>query len=428
MRAMSRRLLLVGSSWLIAERAIRAIIGVGVGVLVARHLGAEDFGTLSAAIALAWMVIGFSGLGLPEMMQHEIEAADPGKRGALLGTALAIRSVGGILAWMGGAAVALFLRPGDAGFLVAASIVLSFALTRGCELLEAWFLSDGRGVWPAVVRLIASLLANGLRVVGLLAGAGVSYFAWCFALEGLTAAIGFIVAYQRDPSRRWPLSIAWSVARRLLARLALPACAATMATVYLQLDHLLVLWLVGDYAAGIYGAALRVSTGWYFVPLSLITMAFPPIFRSAIAEDSATAARVRKLVLGLTAIAGGLALAATLAADWLMVLLYGSAFEEAANVLKAHAWTAIPLCVAWVGRFWLFAVGAERWLIVIDGFGLISITVACGLLVPVYGAVGAAWAAAIAAVIRMLSFSLFHEGRLFLASVVGLSCGSESTL
>ena len=39
--------------WLVAERALKAVGGVGMGVLIARHLGPQDYGRYGAAIGLA---------------------------------------------------------------------------------------------------------------------------------------------------------------------------------------------------------------------------------------------------------------------------------------------------------------------------------------------------------------------------------------
>lgn len=95
--------------WLFLERGVRMVLGVLVGVWLARHLGPRDFGVLSFAESVA-AVCGALSLGcLDELLVREI-LEHPKRKNSIMGTAFALKIAGAVLSIL---TAALFAWAGD---------------------------------------------------------------------------------------------------------------------------------------------------------------------------------------------------------------------------------------------------------------------------------------------------------------------------
>ena len=84
------------TSWLFAEKIIRMVVGLFVGVWVARYLGPEKFGLLSFAQSFVGLFTIFATLGLDEIVVREL-VIDESKRDFLVGTTFWLKLVGAII-------------------------------------------------------------------------------------------------------------------------------------------------------------------------------------------------------------------------------------------------------------------------------------------------------------------------------------------
>ena len=86
-------------SWLMAERILRMIVTLFVGVYVARYLGPERFGLLSYANSFVGLFLALATLGIDSIVIREL-VKSPGSRNELLGTAFCLKILGTLLMWV----------------------------------------------------------------------------------------------------------------------------------------------------------------------------------------------------------------------------------------------------------------------------------------------------------------------------------------
>src|SRR5450830_791997 len=84
---------LSNASWMFAERILRLIAGLFVGVWVARYLGPEQFGVFSYALAFVAIFGNIAKLGLDDIVVRDLVQA-PDKADVYLGTAFWLKSFG----------------------------------------------------------------------------------------------------------------------------------------------------------------------------------------------------------------------------------------------------------------------------------------------------------------------------------------------
>ena len=60
------------TSWLFAEKIIRMMVGLFIGIWVARYLGPEQFGLFSYAVSFVGLFTAISTLGLDTIVVREL--------------------------------------------------------------------------------------------------------------------------------------------------------------------------------------------------------------------------------------------------------------------------------------------------------------------------------------------------------------------
>jgi O-antigen/teichoic acid export membrane protein len=80
------------TSWLFGEKILRMIVGLFVGIWVARYLGPEQFGLLSYAQSFVGLFTAIATLGLDGIVVREL-VKDPSRRDELIGTAFWLKFI-----------------------------------------------------------------------------------------------------------------------------------------------------------------------------------------------------------------------------------------------------------------------------------------------------------------------------------------------
>jgi PST family polysaccharide transporter len=258
----------------------------------------------------------------------------------------------------------------------------------------------------AKTALIANLISNALKVVCILTGADLVFAAATFALD---AVIGAVIAFYWAAKNGWLRDLRlWDAAvARSLMREALPLFLSHSGTLLLlRVDQLMVFKIAGDHEAGIYAAATRLSEIVYAVGPVMI-MAFLPRLSETVASNHAAYVRQRAVLFGALTI-----LAYASMAMWWMFgrtavsLIYGDAFSGAAEILAVHCIAALPYLHGEL-RNSVLVVEKKSYSSAKAALCGVLLNVALNFwLVPKHGALGAAWATAIAYTVVWFGSSL----------------------
>jgi PST family polysaccharide transporter len=377
----------VSFAWLLADRGMRLIGGFAIGLWLARYLGPSDFGLLSAATAATWIGVVATQMGLDGLVQREL-VQHPDNTGRILGTVTILASATAVVAW-GGIAVLAWATANDP---VLRTLLLWLGLLAVPQALSAWeYLFQARSdLRPVVVgQNICFVLCLAARAWAIHLRAPVTVFAVIAVLERLTGALVVIFWAQRrhDCGR---LSFDPGLARAMI-REAWPVwVSALLVTLYQKIDLILIARWKDEAQAGIYAAAMRIVDLWWSISTIAATAVLPDLMRSS--RDSANYPVVLQRYLDLSAtLAMAAAAAMTVVAHMLVRLLFGEAYASAAGILIIQFWAGVFVFLSVARARHLVAIkrrGVELW------FSVLGVVLNLGLntlLIPRYGAWGAAW-------------------------------------
>lgn len=381
--------ILRNSGWLIGEQFIRLLIGLALGIWVARHLGPVDYGLLSYAIAYTSIFGVVAALGLNRILVRELVSAkgQPEHVAGLMSTAFAMRLL---------AAALLYLLAVSAAWVIENEQLVLVALIAGgfvfgaSDLVDLYFQAKLQSRSAAKARMMAFICSSAVRVGLLVLAAPVTAFAALTLLEFSLASFFLQRAYTRNGSRfRWS-QISSVHAKSLLGESAPEILAALGGILFMRLDQVMLQHLASPAAVGTFAVAARLSELWYFVPVAIVASAFPGIVAVREINRDHYLHRIELLTAALVLMAYSVVLCTVFLVVPLVPLLFGAAYAAAAPVLVVQVWCGVFLVLAQTSGAWIMAERRARLNLYRSLLGLVVNLLANLALIPQYGATGAA--------------------------------------
>lgn len=382
------RLFGANSGWLIGDKLIKLLVAVFVSAWVARYLGPEQYGVLAYAITFISMFQAFALLGLDNIVVRDIASA-PANAHGVLGTALRLRLTGALISYCALAVTLLFTtrdEPQLAGIVLTIGLCLFFQVT---DVIDLWFQANSQSRRTVIAKTTSYLLIAGLKIVLILTGSTLFYFALAQAIEAAFAALALALAYMlfRTESK-------WVWNRELAKRMLLQSWPILVSglsiLIYMRISVFFLKDFSGSAAVGIYAAGTSLSEVWYFVPTMLAASAAPIIARKRLEGLTGYNITFKKLFALMWYFALFISVLNVFVSDALIDLLYGALYKESAAVLAIHSFSLIAVSLGVFQSIWIVNEGRTR-LALYQAVTGAFVAVFLGLvLIPEYGPLGAA--------------------------------------
>lgn len=405
------RSLAANASWLVADRVVRLGVGLFVNIWIARYLGPADFGLFNYAQAIATMFSFASTLGLPEILMRDL-VGQPDRKRLILASAFILRVGGAALVLLMSMVFIVVTRPTEPTTWLIMAFLASAQIAQSMDVIDSEYQSRGKVSRIVLLRNLNFLFFSVVKIAAILMGTGLITFALLYALE-LFVVAGLMYAAAVHDGQAFVLSDATiEEMRRLFREVAPQILRLAIIGVYMRADQLLIGQMLGDTEVGIYTAATRLIEAWYLVITAVMLAVTPRLAHTFHFDnnryDAALVLVVRVVTWGSVAVA----LVVTAVASTAVHILYGSAFAAAGPVLMVHGWATVfsslgqTVSGALVNRR-LLHIGVYQALA-----GAAVNVGACLLLIPMFGVIGAAFAAVLTQIATgLLLNACFRETR-----------------
>ena len=401
---------LKNTSWLMSEKIIRLVIALTVGVLVTRYLGPNDFGILSYANSFVGLFAAFSSLGLGDILVRELVKANK-KSEELLGTAFTLQTLGSLFIML---CLIIFVFFNDNEPITNTIILILGLVTflRSFNIINNFFDSQVKSKFGVIPGLIGVFLSAALKLACIWLKAPLLYFVYILVFDVLFLTAGQLYYYYKSGNSvfKWSFSIKTS---KYLLKDSWPLILSSIViSIYMKVDQIMIKEFLDSAAVGQYSAAVRLSEAWYFIPTIICSSLFPAIINAKIKSKVLYLSRLQRLfdlmvVLGIVII-----IPVLIFGDWVILLLYGEAFNETAAVLKIHIWAGVFVFLGVANQKWFISENLQSYNIICLGLGMVANVIMNIYFIPIYGIYGAAFATLISQfVASVLAPVLFKKTR-----------------
>jgi O-antigen/teichoic acid export membrane protein len=397
------------TGWLVIDKGINLVVGLLVGVWVARFLGPVDFGKFNYAIAFVALFASVVPLGLNMIAVRNI-VREPAKIHDILGTTLILQFVVSLVVCGLSIATAFFLFPGDD---LLHRLVIIVALGAIFQVFSNpigyWFQAQLQSKYSVWARNTALILASLAKIILILRQAPLTAFAWAATCQGIIFTIGLFVFYTSSGQHviKWKFNLEQV---KNLMKDSWPLIISDLAImIYMKSDQLMLGSMASSEALGVYSAAVRLSELWYFIPIALATSFFPAIVRSRENKSQQVYRERTQLFFDMMAVAAYMiVIPLSFAAKWLVLNLYGVEYAAAGDILRIHIWAFLFVSLGVAQSQWLLTEKMTKFSMVATFVGAMLNVGLNFLLIPRYAGVGAAWSTLISYAISGYLFSLFY--------------------
>lgn len=396
------------TSWLFGEKILRMVVGLFVGIWVARYLGPEQFGLFSYAQSFVGLFTAIATLGLDGIVVREL-VKDETRRDELIGTAFWLKVMGafGVLLILG---IAINFTSNDHFTNVLVFIIASATIFQSFNVIDFYFQSKVLSKYVVYANIISLLLSSIVKVALILNDAPLIAFAWVVLFDSFVLACGFIYFYFKNNSKFKIQNLTFkSKTAVLLLRDSWPLIlSGIVISIYMKIDQVMIKEMLDAEAVGQYAAAVRLSEAWYFIPMVIASSLFPAIINAKKVSEELYYARLQKLYDLMVWMAIAIALPMTFLSDWVVNLLYGGQYSEAGSVLMIHIWAGVFVFLGVASGKWFVAENLQMLSFWRTFNGMVVNVVLNFILIPKYGIQGAAIATLLSQAMAAYIFDFFN--------------------
>ena len=377
------------ASWIVVCRIAQSLLGMLISMLTARYLGPANFGLISYASSIVTFAVPLMQLGLNNILVQET-IQYPQEEGAIFGTSIVMSLCSALACMVGVVSFAYITNVNQTQVVVVCALYSIILLFRAIEMLQYWFQAKLLSKYMSIVSLCAYGVVSAYRVFLLATGKNVYWFAVASALDIMLIACALLWFYRRLGGQR--LCFRTDVARRMFSRSKYYILSGLMVTVFAQTDKIMLTLMINETATGYYSAAVNCAGVTAFVVGAIIDSARPAIFESrkkdyASFEKSMTVLYSIIIYFSLTQ-----SVAVTLLAKPIVHILYGGDYSLAINILQILVWYTTFSYLGGAKDIWILAENKQKYLVILNLSGAVANILLNALLIPYYGAAGAAFA------------------------------------
>jgi O-antigen/teichoic acid export membrane protein len=399
------------SGWLLGDKLSKLFPGIIVMALIARHLGPEQFGIWSYALALTTIVGNLSILGTDRTVVKEL-VNNPDRQPAIVATMIMLRLAASALAVAICVVFILAVKGNNKVFLYCTILSGVLIMLQSFDIFDYFYQARDDVKRSIIPKVSVFVVFCAIKVVAIYLDLGLTAFLWISVFELLFTYLIITIGY------RWYMQqkhifreMDFGMARALLAE-SWPLISSNLVVVlFVKVDLLLLDYLGNTVQLGEYVVAARISELWYALPAVVSTAILPSLLHK---KNTDTAAYLRALEkwLRLCFYASMLiSIAVSLLAPLIITVLYSNQYAHSVSILTIHIWASIPVFLCSVIVNYLVIEGQYKVTLLGNLAGLVVNVGLNIILIPLYGGVGSATATVISYMTAYLTLLLLDKNK-----------------
>jgi len=384
-------------SWLILDKVVRILTGIIVSASVARYLGPGQFGELAYVIACLTFFYAIATLGVENIVVRDL-AQDPDKAPAVLGTTMLMRFVVGIVCAIAAIGLLVWSDGLHSEPVILALLACGFLIFQAADVVDLWFQSQIQSGYSVKIRLINYLFFSALKVALILTQSPLVAFASIYSIEAVATGLSLVGTYYWASVKQ--VFGSFDQRKLLLVKMALAIdilkeswpfiLSALTVAISTRIDIVLIKYFLGGESVGIYTTAQTLVTIGTILPGILFSSVLPTLSRFKVDDHPRFIQSLQKLYQVAVLWGIGSSIALILFANWIVVLIYGQAYESAGEVLKVLSIANVFTSLGIVQAQWLFSEKGNRILFIQTLIAGVSAFILNLVFIPLWGLLGAA--------------------------------------
>lgn len=394
------------TGWMVFAQIYQMVISLIIGVISARYLGPSNYGIISYGASYISFFTIFSALGLEGVVVKEM-ISNREKEGVILGSSILMRLFAGFLSMISVCLIVKFINPGDDTLLIVVFLQSIAILFNAFNIIDTWYQSYLKSKVSTIIKCLAYTIMAGYKVILLIAGKGVEWFAFSTSLDSIAIAVLFIRKYKNDSDKK--LYSNATTIKYLFRNSYHLIISNMMAVIYSQMDRIMIGKMIGETHVGYYTAAATICNMWVFIPQALANSARPLIMDLKNKDEELYIKRLKQLNFAIFWIGIVFSVLICVLAKFIIVILYGREYMLAEGPLMLIIWSTVFSSLSYSRAIWMISENKQNYTKYILIWGVIINFLLNYVLIQSMGINGAAIATLITEILCCFVAACFYK-------------------
>jgi O-antigen/teichoic acid export membrane protein len=378
------------TNWLFLNKIFRMGVSLVVGVYVARYLGPERLGMLNYAMVVISFIVPFWKLGLKAVLMREF-VENKISDSKLMGTSVVLQSVTFFFSAVIFIGTVSVISMSSLERWLLTIIYLGNVFTIS-DLLEYFLTAKVKGKQIAWASITSSSFAAIVRILLVVLEAELIFFAVALIVEFGARALSLYICFRRETSFQILLkAFDISVARYLFGQSWPLIFSGSITGMYMKIDQVMIRYMVGLDAIGLYSVAMKSSEYWFVIPIIINRSVFPAIVKGK--EISSKVFRDRMLAIYSLFVFIALSISAVVSffSNEIVLMLFGEEFVGAGQILSVYVWSIVFLFINISQSVYYLLEGQQKKALFINIVAVFINIILNVFFIEKWGATGAAY-------------------------------------
>ncbi|MFZ2038545.1 MAG: flippase [Minisyncoccia bacterium] len=397
--------------WAFASRVFSLIISFFIGALIARYLGPERYGSLNYVLSFVTIFAFLSSFGIDNILARDI-IKEKEKTEEILNTAFTIKLFGSLLVFIIIIFFSFFVINRNDNYINILIFIYSLQfLTYPINVIDTYFQAIAKNKYLFISQFFATVVVSGLKLFLIFQGFGVGWFIIALVVEALVYSLIILYIFQKN-GHRLKFKINLSLTKKMLSDSWPFILNSAFFLIYSRIDQIIIKKMMNNEALGLYSAGVKPAEIWYFIPLLICSSFFPALVNAKISDEKVYENRVKKIFFLIVGISVFIALFEFIFAEYIILLLFGSNYSGAVEVLKIYTWAGVAISIVTVLSQYLVIENKAKTIMISSSAGAIVNIFLNLWFIPIWGIIGSAYATLLSYSIIPLFIWLFsNSGR-----------------
>ena len=392
--------------WLIGGRIAQMLLSLIVNVLTAKYLGPSSYGLINYITAYVAFFTSFCTLGINAVIIRDF-VEHPEEQGQTIGTTLVLRFISSLLSAIMIVCIVSIIDHNEPLTIVIAILCSVSLIFQVFDTFNYWFQSRYQSKVTSIATFVAYFATSIYRIILLITQKNVQWFAFATSID--YAVLGSILLYAYKKQRGPRLSFSPHKAKSLLSKSYHYILSGMMVAIYGQTDKLMLKQMLDDTTVGYYSLATSISTMWVFVLSAIIDSMYPTIVGVHDKDYELFKRKNRQLYAMVIYVSVAVSVLLTIFAPLVIGMFFGQSYLPATNPLRIITWYTVFSYLGVARNAWIVCENKQKYLkYMYVGAAIINVALNY-IMIPIWGASGAALASLITQICTSLLLPCFWK-------------------
>ena len=401
LKLLNKKKFKINLSWLLFDKLFRASANIFLTVFLARHLGPDNFGILNYLLAILFLFVSISSLGVNPVLVNEIVKKRRNSMHSLINSYY-LRFLISLISYFLFLLIIYTLNNNiiyhNYSLILGVIIIL-----KSCEVLFSFFEAKSFSKYIVISQSVGFFISASIILFIVINAIDNIYIYYALVLDLVIVFILINVFYFIYFKNHF-YKFNFIIIKRLISK-SLPVLISTLSILlYMRIDQIMIKEMLNEYQLGIYSVSVRYIEIYHFIPKIIMISILPVIL---------TSRNYYVKLLGINSVINKISLILIififLSSDIVIPLIFSDTYIESINITKILSFSIFFVFLGVVNEHWYVTKNLQKFYALYVSFGALLNIILNYILISNFGLKGAAYATVLTYLIIIFFLDYFNK-------------------